>query len=51
MIDHWLLHDATLMKVDVLGAYFIVEPWCCLTHTMNYFQRCALNLNQMLVKM
>jgi hypothetical protein len=29
MIDHKLLHDAALMKVNVLDAYFIAESWRC----------------------
>jgi hypothetical protein len=34
MIDHKLLHDATLMEVNVLDAlYFIAESWRCVTRT------------------
>jgi hypothetical protein len=49
MIYHKLLHDATLMKVNVLDAlHFIAESWCCVTHTtiVNCFQKCRFNLNQ-----
>jgi hypothetical protein len=49
MIDHKLLHDAALMKVNVLDAvHFIAESWCCVTHTtiVNCFQKCGFNLNQ-----
>jgi hypothetical protein len=49
MIDHKLLHDATLMKVNVLDAlHFIIESWCCVTHAtiVNCFQKCGFNLNQ-----
>jgi hypothetical protein len=49
MFDHKLLHDATLMKVNVLDAlHFIAESWRCVTHTaiVNCFQKCGFNLNQ-----
>jgi hypothetical protein len=49
MIDHKLIHDATLMKVNVLDAqHFTAESWHCVIHmtTMNCFQKCGLNLNQ-----
>jgi hypothetical protein len=49
MIDHKLLHDATLMKVNVLDAlHFIAKSWHCITHTtiVNCFQKCGFNLNQ-----
>jgi hypothetical protein len=48
-IDHKLLHDATLMTVNVLDAlHFIAESWRCATHTaiVNCFQKCGFNLNQ-----
>jgi hypothetical protein len=32
MVDHKLLYDVTLVKVNVLDASFIVEPWYCVTH-------------------
>jgi hypothetical protein len=32
MIDHRFLHDATLMKVNVLLAHFIAESWHHVTH-------------------
>jgi hypothetical protein len=49
MIDHKLLHDATLMKVNALDALqFIAESWRCVTNTtiVNCFQKCGFNLNQ-----
>jgi hypothetical protein len=48
MIDHKFLHDATLMKVNVLDAHFIAESWHCVIHTtiVNCFQKCGFNLNQ-----
>jgi hypothetical protein len=49
MIDHKLLHGATLMKVNVLDAlHLIAESWRCVTHAtiVNCFQKCGFNLNQ-----
>jgi hypothetical protein len=49
MIDHKLLHDATLKKVNILDAlHFIAESWRCVTHItiVNCFQKCRFNLNQ-----
>jgi hypothetical protein len=49
MIDHKLLHDATLMKVNVLDAlHFITESWRCVTHMtiVNCIRKCGFNLNQ-----
>jgi hypothetical protein len=49
MIDHKLLLDATLMKVNILDAlHFIAESWRCVTHTIvvNCFQKYGFNLNQ-----
>jgi hypothetical protein len=49
MIDHKLLRDATLMKLNVLDALqFISESWRCVTQMtiVNCFQKCGFNLNQ-----
>jgi hypothetical protein len=49
VIDHKLLHDAILMKINVLNAqHFIAESWCCVTHAavVNCFQKCGFSLNQ-----
>jgi hypothetical protein len=48
MADHKLLHDATLMRLNVLDAHFIAETWLCVTHAtiVNCFQKCGFNLNQ-----
>jgi hypothetical protein len=49
VIDHKLLHDAALMKVNILDAqHFIAKSWYCVTHMtiVNFFQKCGFSLNQ-----
>jgi hypothetical protein len=48
MVDDRLLHDATLMRVNVFDALqFIKESWHCVTHVtiVNSFQKCGFDLN------
>jgi hypothetical protein len=47
VIDHMLLHDVSLMKVNVVDAlHFIVELWWCHTTVGNCSQKCEFRLNQ-----
>jgi hypothetical protein len=49
MIGHKLLHNATLMNVNVLDAqHFIGESWRCVTHitVVSCCQKCGFSLIQ-----
>jgi len=49
IIDHRLLHNATIMKVKVSDKqHFIAELWHCVKHMIihNYFQKCGFNLHE-----
>jgi hypothetical protein len=49
MMEHKLLHDTTLIKVNVLDAQHItVESRHCVTRTtiVNCFQKCGFNFKQ-----
>jgi len=53
IIDHRLLHDATIMKVNVSDAqHIIAESWHCVKRTIiqTYFQKCNFSFHENLLQ-